>query len=400
MFKKEKSVSNENNFKDCNMRIAFVFDGLGVGGVERVGVDYVNICLRLGYSVDVYNLSPKDDALASHLPESVGYFQKKMSRNRCPEVYSYGVQKCWWGKYAYALVSPIASAAQGVRKFFTKKRKYDVAVAFSGHVNDLSFVAKGFVRADMKICWCHGTILSYFAMCDAYAMLYKKIDKFVVLSSVGQNNIYAGHRFMYEKEIRKIYNPTFVKDRQIDERRVDELKKKYGDFILTVGRFARGKAQDVAILTVKELKERGMSKHIVFLGDGERLETVREFASEQGVEDLCHFEGSRLNVVDYISASYVNLLTSRWEGLPTVIVEAMAFGKPCVMTNSDDGEVSAGGKFCKVVPIDDVNGLADALAELYGDEVEYRKYSELAKVRSEDFTVENVGEQFVKLLER
>jgi len=380
------------------MKIAFVFDGLGFGGIERVGIDYINLCLHMGHEVDIYNLSPKNDALVEQLPSKFKYFQIKISGKLCPELYSYGVQKAWWGKYAYALLSPFISVAQGIKKLFCKKRKYDVAIAFSGHINDLSFVAKNFVKAKQKICWCHGNMLSYFAICDAYPILYKKVDKFVVLSSAGQKDIYAGHKFMYDKKIFKIYNPTFIQDKEVSQIFVAELQEKYGDFILYVGRFDKRKGQDVAIEVIKKLKDIGYEKHIVFLGDGNTLEEVKRLAEALNVSELCHFEGAKKNVADYITASYINLLSSKWEGLPTVIVEAMALGKPCVMTNSDDGEVSGNGKYCKLVSVGDINGTVEALIELYNNADIFKKYSELSLERAKEFSGQKVFERFSELL--
>lgn len=372
------------------MKIAFVFDGLGFGGIERVGIDYINICLGLGHDVDIYNLAPSYNALVGQIPDGVKYYSRKFTRRICPELYSYGVQKVWWGKYAYAVVFPWVSLVQVIKKTFSKRREYDVAIAFSGHINDLSFVAKNFIRAKQKICWCHGNILSYFAICDAYPILYKKIDKFVVLSSAGQKDIYAGHKFMYDKEIHKIYNPTFIQEKQIDMKFVQQLKDEYKDFILYVSRFDDRKGQDVAVNVIKKIKEKGLEKHIVFLGDGDTFEKVKGYADEQGVSELCHFEGAKKNVADYIMASYINLLSSKWEGLPTAIVEAMALGKPCVMTNSDDGEVSENGKYCKLLSVGDVDGLAVAIYELYTQKAEYDKYSKLSLVRAGEFLPERV----------
>ncbi len=380
------------------MKIAFVFDGLGFGGIERVGIDYIKLCLQMGHEVDVYNLSPKYNALVEQLPPEVKYFKKKLSRKLCPEFYSYGVQKAWWGKFAYAVLSPFVTLLQGVKKLFSKKRKYDVAIAFSGHINDLSFVAKNFIKAKQKICWCHGNILSYFAICDAYPILYKKIDKFVVLSSAGQKAVYAGHKFMYNKKIYKIYNPTFIQEKEVDHKRVAELKEMYGDFILYVGRFDKIKGQDVAVKVVKKLKDNGCKKHIVFLGNGDTFETVKRLAVDLGVDGLCHFMGAKTNVCDYIMASYINLLTSKWEGLPTVIIEAMALGKPSVMTNSDDGEVSGNGKYCKLVAVDDVDGITEAIANLYSDETEYARYVDLSERRAGDFMPQRVEMQFKELI--
>lgn len=381
------------------MKIAFVFDGLSLGGIERVGIDYIKLCKKMGHEVDVYNLSPKDNGLAWQLPEGVKYYRKRLTTRQCPEIYSYGVRKWWWGKYAYAVLSPFVTLVQGVKKLFTRRRRYNAAIAFAGHVNDLSFVAKQFIKADKKICWCHGNILSYFAICDAFPILYKKIDKFVVLSSAGQKNIYAGHKYMYGKKIYKIYNPTFIREKQVNVRTVNELKAEYGDFILMIGRFVKGKGHDIAIRTVGRLKESGIEKHIVFLGDGDTLTAMQKLAEEQGVENLCHFEGAKSNVCDYITASYINFLPSQWEGLPTVIVEAMTLGKPCVMTDCDDGEVSLGGKYCKLTEIDGINGLRDALEVLYTDKAEYEKYCKLSLERAEDFAPAKICGQLKELLE-
>lgn len=381
------------------MKIAFVFDGLGFGGIERVGIDYIRLCKQMGHEVDVYNLSPGYNQLVGQLPEGVKYYKKKLSTRQCPEIYSYGVQKWWWGKYAYAVISPFVTLGQAIKKLFTRRREYDVAIAFAGHINDLSFVAKRFIKADKKVCWCHGNIISYFAICDAYPVLYKKIDKFVTLSSAGQKDIYAGHKYMRGKKICKMYNPTFIREKHVDERTVAELKEKYGDFILMTGRFATGKGHDIAIQTVKRLRENGLGKHIVFLGDGPTFADMQALAKELGVEELCHFEGVKPNVCDYITASHVNLLSSRWEGLPTVIVEAMTLGRPCVMTNTDDGEVSGGGRYCKLTEIDDIDGLTEALKELYTDETEYEKYCRLSLERAEDFTPAKICEQLKELLE-
>ena len=47
------------------MKIAMIFDGLGWGGTERVGIDYVRIMKELGCDVDVYNLIPSLNAYSA-----------------------------------------------------------------------------------------------------------------------------------------------------------------------------------------------------------------------------------------------------------------------------------------------------------------------------------------------
>ena len=41
------------------MKIAMVFDGLGTGGIERVGVNYAALLQKMGHQIDIYNLKPQ-----------------------------------------------------------------------------------------------------------------------------------------------------------------------------------------------------------------------------------------------------------------------------------------------------------------------------------------------------
>lgn len=379
--------------------IAFVFDGMGFGGIERIGIDYVRMCVDAGYLVHVYNLNPSADSLAKTLPRAVVYHAYKMSRKGCPETYSFGIQKWWWGKYAYAVLSPLLSLKQVVEKCLFGHPEFDFAIAISGHINDLSFVAKKYIGAERKICWCHGSLLSYLSICDAYSILYRKVDAIVTLSSTGLKDVYGGKKFLYDKKITKIYNPTFILERKIDSKKVEELKKKYGKYILNIARFEFRKGQDTAVKVMKLLKERGVESRILFAGEGTTVEEIKHLAEREGLEENCIFLGSCHDIQNYIAGSHLNLLTSRWEGLPTVIIEAMSLGKPCVMTNTDDGEVSHNGEFCILKEIDDVEGIADGVEQLYRDSGLYQKYVELSLARAEAFRPDKIKEQFFSFME-
>ena len=203
---------------------------------------------------------------------------------------------------------------------------------------------------------------------------------------------------MFDKKIFKIYNPTYFSINKCDSTNIKQYKKLYKDYILMVGRFEFGKCQDVAIKVIKELKNRGLEKNIVFIGDGSTITTMKNLAKAEGVENLCIFTGYQSNVQDYIAASYINILLSRWEGLPTVMIEAMTIGKPCVMNSCDDGEVSGNGKYCKLVNLENVDSIADNLYELYTDKKVYKKYQQLSLDRAKDFTPETVKFKLQELL--
>lgn len=372
------------------MKIAFVFDEFESGGIERTGCDYIRLLSRKGIDIDVYNLHPGKHAAASGLPKNVRFYEASFSRLFCPELYNYGVQNWWWGKYAYPAVYLAAELFLLLRKRIIPRKEYDYAVAFSGHINDITFVTSELVKARQKVCWCHGSLLSYLAVCDAYAILYKKIDKIVTLSEQGIQYAYAGHKWLYEKKIKNIYNPVLIQRKKLDKSHVSRLKEKHGDFILMVIRFMPPKDPWTAMKAVLELKQRGLSKKIVFVGNGPMLDECRIYAKEHQINDLCVFEGARKDVQDYIAASHINLLSSRWEGLPTVIAEAMAFQKPCIMTECDGGEISGSGKYCLLARTGDSTALADWMEKLYQDDNFYKERAMLAKQRFKDFEPEGI----------
>ena len=287
-----------------------------------------------------------------------------------------------------------------IRKLFSKIETYDVAIAFSGHISDLTFVVEGFVKAKQKICWCHGTMLSYLAICDGYPKLYKKIDKFVTLSEQGISNVYAGHKYLYDKTIMNIYNPVLIKEKKLNGKHVEELRTKNGKYVLMVARMTYPKDHLTAIKAIELLHDRGLDIKIVFLGDGDKLNEYKKYVADHNLTEMCFFEGNRTDVNDYIAGSYVNLLASRFEGLPTVMIEAMAFEKPCIMTNSDGGEVTSFGKYGFLTPLGDHTAIADAIQLLYQDEEIYKRYSKLSKERFMDFDPEYTIQQFESLLEK
>lgn len=382
------------------MKIAFIFDSFEVGGIERVGADYVNMLYEHGHLVTVYNLHPNENAFKIELPEGVEYKEVKFDRKICPELYSYGVKRWWWGKFAYPILHTVLSLYVRLKKILFVKDKYDVAIAFSGHINDLTFLTSGFLKTEKKVAWCHGAILPYLAVCDGYADLYKKVDALVTLSDMLQYSIYAGHAFLHEKKIKRIYNPSYIQSRDIDENKVENIKQRYGDFVLMVARATEQKDHKTAILAMKQLKQMGVCKNIVFLGDGELKERLVEFAKLEEMSDSCFFAGNVQDVQNYIKASHINLLASIYEGLPTVMVEAMGLAKPCVMTISDGGELSQYGKYCFLTPIGDYKAIAQALYQLYSNEKIYKEYENLSMERFEYFKPEKIYtevSEFLKL---
>lgn len=380
------------------MKIALVFDGLGFGGIERVGIDYIKLFTELGYEVDVYNLNPHADQMESEIGQDIKIRRINFPRKICPEMYVVLIKRFWWGKYLYFPAHICLNTVLLFYKLIKKVRnvRYDFSIAFSGHFNDLTFVERDFVRAKHKICWLHGGIQEYALMSSGFLMIYQKIRNLVTLSTIGQENTLNLNPNLRNLNLTKIYNPTFIAERPIDDKIVAMLHDKYGDYILMVGRLTKEKDHRTVIEAAELLRDKyGLHNKILFLGDGPERAGLEEYVKAKNMEDQIVFIGSRLDVQNYYSAAKILVHSSPAEGLPTVLIEAMHFGLPIVATDSFPGvpEVLENGKDGLVCQIGDKEKMAEYIYTLLSDSELYKKYSDRGKSRINAFRPETVQRQ-------
>lgn len=386
------------------MKIAIIFDGLGFGGIERIGINYITIMGQLGYEIDVYNLTPSANEMIGELPENCEVFDYLFSRKICPEIYSYGVKRWWWGKYAYPIIYSCLSVLLWMRKavYTQRSKKYDLAIAFSGHFNDLTFVANGFIDAKKKMCWLHGSLAEYLLIAHGYGSLYRKIKNLITLSDWMQDAAINGNKFLSNLNINKIYNPISFNDKIVDVRYTEELKFKYGDFLLMVGRFTKQKDQITIIKSLKILEDKfGISNKVLFVGDGEERQRAEDVAKNLGVLERVIFVGNRNDVQNYYSAAKLFIHSSPAEGLPTVLLEAMSFNLPIVATRSLPGveEILCNSEYGLICPIGDPESMANCIRRMLTKEELYDYYKVQSQKRIKDFTFGKVSVQLKEILQ-
>lgn len=139
--------------------------------------------------------------------------------------------------------------------------------------------------------------------------------------------------------------------------------------VLAVGRLVEQKGFDVLLRAFASATARAACR-LVILGEGPERDALRSSAERLGVADSVDLPGFVTNPFGYMAHSGVFVLSSRWEGLPNVLIQALAVGAPAVATDCPSGprEVLDGGRWGALVPVDDVEAMADAIvAALDGD---------------------------------
>ncbi len=129
---------------------------------------------------------------------------------------------------------------------------------------------------------------------------------------------------------------------------------------------------------------------LAIVGEGPLRLTLETLASHLGVEDKIHFLGLQ-NGADAMTSFDIFVLSSKYEGMPYVLLEAVATGLPIVTTAvAGASNVVANGRNGYIVPIGNPELLANAIGELLSDEKLRKDYSAEAKLIAPRFSVENM----------
>ena len=176
--------------------------------------------------------------------------------------------------------------------------------------------------------------------------LMRPLIKYVATDYWGCSN--AAGEFYFSKKRwdhahELIHNAIAVDQFTFNESKRAEIRNQYGlndKFVIgNVGRLAPQKNQKKLIELFAVLKKKRPDAHLVIIGTGELEEKLKQQARELGISDSVTFTGVLSNVNEWYSAFDVFVMTSLYEGLPVVAVEAQAADLPCVLTDTITPEV-------------------------------------------------------------
>ncbi len=138
--------------------------------------------------------------------------------------------------------------------------------------------------------------------------------------------------------------------------------------VLTAGRFGEQKNFGDLVTAAAALKNRGEYFHLVIAGDGDQRPLLQNRVRQLELQDMVSLPGNLVNLDQVMLAADVFIMSSLWEGLPLVLLEAMAAGLPGVAYGIPGiEELIVPGENGVVVPVGNPEALADGLAELLQD---------------------------------
>jgi glycosyltransferase involved in cell wall biosynthesis len=137
----------------------------------------------------------------------------------------------------------------------------------------------------------------------------------------------------------------------------------------TVAGFRRNKRLDIWLETARRIRESCPNVRYLLVGDGSLRGEIESLGTSLGLEDVLHIAGMQEDVEAYLAAMDVYLISSRFEGLPLAMLEAMSMQLPVVATAVGGiPEALTHGESGLLVPHGDAAALAAAVIELIGDQ--------------------------------
>lgn len=195
-----------------------------------------------------------------------------------------------------------------------------------------------------------------------------------------------------------IYNPViddkiFELSRQLPQHPWLKAKRKYKT-LLMAGRLTQQKNHSLMFHALKLLRETEDCR-LILLGDGEQKNRLIIEAEELGISNWIDFVGFTDNPYGYMAACDCLVLSSIYEGLPTVLIEAMACGCRIVSTDCPSGprEILDNGKYGILVETDNPNALKLGILQSLRQEPD----KIALKKRSMDFSVNRAAEKYEKI---
>ncbi|NCO75765.1 MAG: glycosyltransferase family 4 protein [Cyanobacteria bacterium] len=210
----------------------------------------------------------------------------------------------------------------------------------------------------------------------------KRATFVVAISSYGKSQIY---RWCDYKEWGKIHIIHCGLEEKFIQAEVTPIAEE--NRLVCVGRLCPQKAQLLLLTAVARLKEKGIECKIILVGDGELREEIEELSQKLGIKEQIEITGwaSSDEVIQQISQAKLMVMPSFAEGLPVVIMESLALGKPVITTYvAGIPELIINGESGWLIPAGDIDALTVALESALSLPIE--KIAQMGKKGKEKVT--------------
>ena len=359
------------------LRICFFIDQLDEGGIAVVTINLTNALARRGHQIDLLALDTSG-SLMSRISESVRVVDLKCRRTR----------------YALPPLLKHISAA-----------KPDIVVGAMPHINTLLILTSLLMafRGPRVIATEHNALSpravnGWGRLLNTLVRAIYRLPYKVVCCSEGIRQELIEEFGLPQEQVVTIHNAVVspLALAALDVQPEDPwLSASEDPLIVTSGRLHPQKDHRSLLLAFSKVAEQRPARLLIF-GEGEERRHLEALIQDLGLYGRVRLAGHVPDALARMKAADLFVLSSRHEGLPTVLIEALLCGLPVVSTDCRHGprEILAGGRYGTLVPVGDVDALAAAMMQ----SLQVERNPEIQRARAMTFTVEQAALRYEALL--
>lgn len=352
-----------------NKKIGIVMPSLGFGGAERVATSYANFVVNntnnkvyiikfdnekssypLSDKVNVINYESKNLSRIGAIIDRFRFLKKNLKENNIDIIFA-----MFWNMELYS--------------YFAKSRNCKLIGSERCNINEKSFFSRIFCRISSMLC-------------DGFVFQTEKI------------------KLLYPKSVIKksIVIPNAVSNKDVFK--INNAQKK--DIITAMGRLDLQKGFDVLITAFSEVLKKHNNFKLVIYGEGYERQNLEALVEELGLTEKVFLPGTYKKAIEEISKSKIFVLSSRYEGMPNALIEAMAIGNACISTNCDFGpaELIENGKNGILINVDDKDELVKNINYLIENEDKRKELEKNAIKLREDLHPEKIYNEYYQFFSK
>jgi glycosyltransferase involved in cell wall biosynthesis len=226
--------------------------------------------------------------------------------------------------------------------------------------------------------------------------LYPWADDIVAISKNVAEDI-IGYAGVPPAKVHVLYNPVITPD-LLNKAKEDAghvwLKQGQPPVILGAGRLTEQKDFGTLLYAFAILRKK-MDARLIILGEGEQRSELETIVRRLDISKDVDLYGYVENPYSFMRQSSVFVLSSKWEGSPSVVIAALACGCPVISTDCPGAirEILADGAYGYLVPVGDAAAMAEAMKKVLAG-----GGKQIAPNWLDQFSVENVTDQAMKIL--
>jgi glycosyltransferase involved in cell wall biosynthesis len=376
MFDTDKIVKNR-----VSQRIAIVLPTLSGGGAERVMVTLANLFAARGYMVDLVVVMAKGPFLSNVSP-TVRVVDFKKGR-------------------VISSLFPLM--------LYLRTARPDATLSVMTHTNIVAIMARWLSRSTTRLVISERSSITFDVSRDKkllgrilyflVPLLYRYNNAIVSVSHAAAADLVRYARLSSDA-VAVIYNP-FELDRIWSMAQEPVLHPWLAPgqppVILAIGRLDEAKDFATLIHAFAKLRIKYASR-LLILGEGELRANLEALITNCNLTDEhVLLPGFVNNPFSYMARCSMFVLSSKYEGLPGVLIEAMACGAPVISTDCCSGphEILEGGRWGRLVPVNDAEALTTAMAEVF--DTPHEQLPDV-RLRASNFESERAVDAYLKVM--